>query len=246
MRAVWVATVSNLNIPAQAGKGETAMNQWKKYYLEILDTAEASNLNTIIFQIRPNNDAFYPSKYNPWSTFLTADGSDPGWDPLEWMIEVTHARGMEYHAWLNPYRTSVSSLNMSLTSKDPVTGIEKIQDLDQTELNNYKTSYFNNLKNRNPGIDNPVLASGEELYYNVVLGSEGKFILNPASEKVRTHIYNTITEIVDNYDIDGIHFDDYFYPNDTAYAGNNATYKGRTYSSEPYYDQYDYNNYLLE
>ena len=246
MRAVWVATVSNLNIAPQSGKGEAAINQWKNYYLEILDTAEASNLNTIIFQIRPNNDAFYPSKYNPWSTFLTADGSDPGWDPLKWMIEVTHARGMEYHAWLNPYRTSVSSLNMSLTSKDPVTGIEKIQDLDQTALNNYKTSYFSNLKNRNPGIDNPVLASGEELYYNVVLGSEGKFILNPASEKVRKHIYNTITEIVDNYDIDGIHFDDYFYPNDAGYAGSNQTYKGRTYSSEPYYDQFDYNNYLLE
>lgn len=246
MRAVWVATVSNLNIAPQSGKGEAAINLWKSYYLEILDTAEASNLNTIIFQIRPNNDAFYPSKYNPWSTFLTADGSDPGWDPLKWMIEVTHARGMEYHAWLNPYRTSVSSLNMSLTSKDPVTGIEKIQDLDQTALNNYKTSYFSNLKNRNPGIDNPVLASGEELYYNVVLGSEGKFILNPASEKVRKHIYNTITEIVDNYDIDGIHFDDYFYPNDAGYAGSNQTYKGRTYSSEPYYDQFDYNNYLLE
>ena len=120
MRAVWVATVSNLNISPQSGKGEAAINQWKNYYLEILDTAEASNLNTINFQIRPNNDAFYPSKYNPWSTFLTADGSDPGWDPLKWMIEVTHARGMEYHAWLNPYRTSVSSLNMSLTSKDPV------------------------------------------------------------------------------------------------------------------------------
>lgn len=246
MRAVWVATVGNLNIAPQTGRGDAAIQNWKNYYLEILDTAEASNLNTIIFQIRPANDAFYPSKYNPWSTYLIADGTDPGWDPLKWMIEVTHERGMEYHAWLNPYRASVGTLSMNLTEKDPVTGIEKITDLDQTELNEYKTSYYSSLRDRNPGIDNPVLLSGEELHYNVVLGSEGKFILNPASEKVRTHINNTISEIVDNYDIDGIHFDDYFYPNDAGYAGTNETYKGKTYSSEPYYDQFDYNNYLLE
>lgn len=246
MRAVWVATVGNLNIAPQTGKGEVAINQWKGYYLEVLDNAEANNLNTIIFQIRPANDAFYPSKYNPWSTYLVADGTDPGWDPLEWMIEVTHERGMEYHAWLNPYRASTSTLQYSLTEKDPVTEIEKMVDVDQNELNTYKETYFNNLREKNPTIDNPVLKTGSELHYNVVLGSEGKFILNPASDAVIEHINNTIEEIVVNYDIDGIHFDDYFYPNDTAYKGNVEQYKGKTYSSEPYYDVMDYNNYLSE
>ncbi len=246
MRAVWVATVSNLNIKPQAGNSEAAIKQWQGYYLDILDNAESNNLNTIIFQIRPNNDAFYPSKYNPWSEFLIPNGTDPGWDPVKWMIEVTHERGMEYHAWLNPYRTSTDKLAMSLTTADPVSGIESVTDVDQNELNAYKERYFANLKANNPNIDNPALKSGEELHHNVVLGTEGKFVLNPASKQVQTHINNTIAEIIDNYDIDGIHFDDYFYPNDAAYKGSIEEYIGRTYSSEPYYDQLDYNNYIAE
>lgn len=246
MRAVWVATVYNIDINVQPGKGETAINAWKKYYLDILDNAEANGLNTIIFQIRPNNDAFYPSKYNPWSEYLSPDGTDPGWDPLEWMLEVTHARGMEYHAWLNPYRASVSSLSYDLTTKDPVTNIAKIQDIDTKALNEYKEEYYKKLREKNPGMDNPVLATGEKLYHNVVLGTEDKFVLNPASETVRQHLHNTISEIVDNYDIDGIHFDDYFYPDDTGYGGSNAELKGYTYSSEPLVDKADYKEYLAE
>ena len=107
-RAVWVATVSNIDISKQKNKSDEAINEWKQNYLSILDNAEKYNLNAIIFQIRPCNDAFYPSKYNPWSEFLFAYGKDPGWDPLEWMIEVTHERGMEYHAWMNPYRASLT------------------------------------------------------------------------------------------------------------------------------------------
>lgn len=246
MRAAWVATVYNIDINVQPGKGETAINAWKQYYLDILDNAEKNNLNTIIFQIRPNNDAFYPSKYNPWSEYLSPDGTNPGWDPVEWMIEVTHARGMEYHAWLNPYRTSVGTLSYDLTVSDPVTGIERIQDVDTAALNNYKEEYFARLREQNPGMENPALATGEELYHNVLLGTEDKFILNPASETVIQHLHNTISEIIDNYDIDGIHFDDYFYPNDTAYAGSNTELKGRTYSCEPEVDLADYKQYLAE
>ena len=83
MRAVWVATVGNLNIDPQIGKTQAAITRWKNNYLAILDQAEANNLNTIVFQVRPSNDAFYPSKYNPWSSYLVPDGTDPGWDPLE-------------------------------------------------------------------------------------------------------------------------------------------------------------------
>lgn len=245
MRAVWVATVYNIDIAAQPGKGENAINTWKNYYLSVLDNAEKNNFNTIIFQIRPCNDAFYPSKYNPWSKYLSPDGTDPGWDPLEWMLEVTHARGMEYHAWLNPYRATVGS-SIKLTEEDPVTNIAKITDIDRTALNRYKEENFAQLREQNPGMENPVLETGEELYHNVVLGTENLFVLNPASEKVRTHIENTIAEIIDNYDIDGIHFDDYFYPNDCAYSGSNVELKGRTYSCEPEVDYNDYKQYMAE
>lgn len=246
MRAVWVATVSNLNIGAQIGKGEKAINNWKKNYLEILDNAEANNLNTIIFQIRPANDAFYPSKYNPWSKYLCPDGSDPGWDPVAWMIEVTHERGLEYHAWLNPYRASVSTLGKSITKEDSVTGSRGVIDYDIDEYNKYKENYFADLREANPSISNPVLQTGSALYHDVLFGTEGKLILNPASENVQEHIKNTIEEIVDNYEIDGIHFDDYFYPATSTYKGNNAEYKGYTFSCEPSVDLSDYKAYLNE
>ena len=121
MRAVWVATVSNIDFKKQSGTSEADINDWKARYIKVLDNAEAKNLNTIIFQIRPNNDAFYPSKYNPWSEYLVGYGVDPGWDPLEWMLEVTHARGMEFHAWLNPYRTSTSALTFDYKETVPGT-----------------------------------------------------------------------------------------------------------------------------
>lgn len=246
MRAVWVATVSNLNISLQVGKSESSINKWKQQYLDILDNAEANNLNTIIFQVRPANDAFYPSKYNPWSTYLVQDGTDPGWDPLEWMIEVTHERGLEYHAWLNPYRATVSTLGKSITTKDSVTGSTGVIDYDTNEYNQYKEKYFSSLRDANPNITNPVLQTGENLYHDVLFGTEGKMILNPASPRVQEHIKNTIEEIVDNYDIDGIHFDDYFYPATATYKGANNQYKGYTFSCEPSVDLADYKLYLSE
>lgn len=246
MRAVWVATVSNIDFRKQDGTSEAAINDWKARYLKVLDNAQEKNLNTIIFQIRPNNDAFYPSKYNPWSEYLVGYGVNPGWDPLEWMLEVTHARGMEYHAWLNPYRTSTASL--SFDYKEPVAGTNGtcIVDYDEDALDKYKTSFFANLKSKveasGTTYDNPIF--GESLLHDVVLGAEDKFVLNPASQNVLDHLNNTISELVDNYDIDGIHFDDYFYPNDDVYKGNKAELKGYTFSTEPYRDFEDYQNYL--
>lgn len=245
MRAVWVATVSNIDFGKQDGTSESAINDWKARYLKVLDNAEAKNLNTIIFQIRPNNDAFYPSKYNPWSEYLAGYGVDPGWDPLEWMLEVTHARGMEFHAWLNPYRTSTAAL--SFDYKEPVQGTtgEQIVDYDQDALDAYKDKFFGSLKTKAEAngatYDNPIF--GEHMHYDVVLGAEDKFVLNPASDRVLEHLNNTITELVENYNIDGIHFDDYFYPNDTVYRGSKAELKGYTFSTEPYRDMEDYKKY---
>ena len=248
MRAVWVATVSNIDFKKQSGTSEADINDWKARYIKVLDNAEAKNLNTIIFQIRPNNDAFYPSKYNPWSEYLVGYGVDPGWDPLAWMLEVTHARGMEFHAWLNPYRTSTSALSFDYKETVAGTKNECIVDYDEDALDAYKTTYFNNLKTKAEAggktYDNPIF--GESLLHDVVLGAEDKFVLNPASDNVLEHLNNTISELVENYNIDGIHFDDYFYPNDAVYQGTKAELKGYTFSTEPYRDIEDYQKYLSD
>ena len=97
---------------------------------------------------------------------------DPGWDPVEWMIEVTHEAGLEYHAWFNPYRTSVTSLSYSITDVDQATGSHYIYDYNKDELYNYKQTYFKELsdtcKKNNNVVDNPAFATGAELDHNVL------------------------------------------------------------------------------
>ena len=247
MRAVWVSPIVN-DIPKQKGTDDSSINAWKEYYISVLETCKSYNLNTIIFHVRPSNDAFYPSKYNPWSEFLYSYGKDPGWDPLEWMVEVTHEYGMEYHAWLNPYRASTSTVSVDpmILSDDG----SKVVDYNDSVLQANKANYFANLKKKcekaydGTDVDNPVFAEGEQLKNNVVMGTGKQYVLNPASETTIKHIENTIREIVENYEVDGIHFDDYFYPNDTSYSGTNTELKGYTYSFEPYVDMADYKAYL--
>jgi uncharacterized lipoprotein YddW (UPF0748 family) len=75
--------------------------------MKLIDEAKADNLNTLIVQIRPTADSFYPSKIFPWSQWLTGkEGIDPGYDPLKFLIEETHKANLEFHAWFNPYRVS--------------------------------------------------------------------------------------------------------------------------------------------
>jgi uncharacterized lipoprotein YddW (UPF0748 family) len=101
-RAVWVATVNNIDWPSK--RGLSAAEQ-RAEMNAILDRARALNLNAVIFQIRPAADALYESKLEPWSEYLTGtQGRDPGYDPLAEWIAGAHARGLELHAWLNPYR----------------------------------------------------------------------------------------------------------------------------------------------
>ena len=244
-RSVWVCTVSNMDISKQASSSESSIQAWKNEYLDILNNSKELGMNAIIFQVRPNNDAFYPSKYNPWSEFLAGYGVDPGWDPLGWMIEVTHAAGLEYHAWLNPYRTSVSALSYYPLKKDSATNSSYWTDHDEAEAYNFKQSYFADKKQvleaNNNVVDNPILDTGEALNQEVVYGAEDKFVLNPAHPKTIELLNNTITELIENYDIDGIHFDDYFYPDDKNYKGSNTSYRNITFSTEP---NIDYNDYL--
>ena len=209
LRGVWVATVDNIDVAKQNGTTESAQKAYKQKLLDIIDKVEYYGMNTIFFQIRPANDAFYESKYNPWSQFLAGRGVNPGWDVLTWFLDECHARGIEVHAWLNPYRVSSGNIiNNSMTAE---------------EVKNVKLSFRAQMKNDQGNIDNPVVNGTDEEYLEaVVAGKEGKLILNPARETTINHINNTIREIIENYDVDGIHFDDYFYPSGGIEVGIDA------------------------
>jgi uncharacterized lipoprotein YddW (UPF0748 family) len=102
LRGMWLATVSGRDWPSKVGL--TAERQ-RAELLAHLDTAVERRLNAVIFQVRPSADALWPSPYEPWSHYLTGtQGKDPGWDPLGTAVEEAHARGLELHAWFNPYR----------------------------------------------------------------------------------------------------------------------------------------------
>ena len=148
----------------------------------------------MFFQVRPTNDAFYKSDINPWSQFLVGAGVDPGWDPLEWMVEQTHNRGMEFQCWMNAFRVTQSSiLGSGETAKNYTV----------TELIGRKKAAISTLADNNYAKLHPEA---------VVMGSEDcKLILNPGDLGVQKHIVDTLKEIVENYDVDGLHFDDYFY-----------------------------------
>jgi uncharacterized lipoprotein YddW (UPF0748 family) len=100
-RGVWVATVSNIDWPSKPG---LPASQQKSEALAILDRAKALNMNAVIWQVRPMADAFYKSDLEPWSRYLSGAGKSPGYDPLEFVVEEAHKRGLELHAWFNPYR----------------------------------------------------------------------------------------------------------------------------------------------
>lgn len=139
------------------------------------------NMNAVVVHVRPFGDAMYQSDYFPWSRYVSGtQGKDPGFDPLEIMVEEAHTRGLEFHAWINPYRITSSSTNVKDLSKDNPARI-------------YRTD--NKTSN-----DRYVLTYGGKLYYN------------PSVKQVQTLLINGIKEIVENYEVDGIHFDDYFYP----------------------------------
>ncbi len=103
-RGVWVATVANIDWPSKKG---LPVSQQKQELLAILNRARAANLNAIVLQVRPMADALYSSKKEPWSAFLTGEmgvAPSPFWDPLAFAVEECHRRGLELHAWINPYR----------------------------------------------------------------------------------------------------------------------------------------------
>ena len=106
MRGAWVTTVWNEDMPKQKDATEKSIEEYKAVFLDVLDTLEKYNMNTIFFQIRPANDTFYQSAINDWSKYLVGAGVDPGWDPMAWMIEKTHERHMYFMGWMNAFRVT--------------------------------------------------------------------------------------------------------------------------------------------
>lgn len=230
MRGMWIQTVWNGDIFQT-----NSVQSFKNNYLSILDTLEEYNFNTVFFQIRPNNDAFYVSELNPWSRWMTGVQGKPlmengeVFDPLEWIIEVTHERGMQLIGWMNAYRVSYSTLFSGSSNSNS-----------KTQVDNAVTRTLNSLAKENYARLHPEY---------VLLGdTDAKLILNPGEPNVQRFLTNTITEIVTKYDIDGVHFDDYFYLDSTNSAAaevavnSEAQYMNADTAFNDYYN--DFQTYI--
>ncbi|MFK7968835.1 MAG: glycoside hydrolase family 10 protein [Bacteroidia bacterium] len=168
-RGVWVATFANLDWPSAKGLSVAAQ---KAEYIELLDRIEATGFNAIFVQVRPSGDALYESSYEPWSEFLTGtQGQHPGYDPLPFLIEEAHKRGLEFHAWLNPFR-AVSHTRFREIASD--------------HISLRYPDWF--------------ITHGTIKYFN------------PGVPAVRDYLSCVVLEVAEKYEVDGIHFDDYFYP----------------------------------
>jgi uncharacterized lipoprotein YddW (UPF0748 family) len=119
MRAVWIATVANIDWPSNAN---LTVEQQQKEFIELLDLSKEYHMNTVVFQIRPAADAFYASKYEPWSQWLTGKQGkkpDPFYDPLTFASSECRKRGLDLHVWINPYR-AVTDVNNNQTAPDHI------------------------------------------------------------------------------------------------------------------------------
>lgn len=184
LRGVWISTHLSLDWPVRT---QTPLQQ-QTALKGILDHNKTTGMNAAYFQVRSQADAMYPSAHEPWSYYLTNQQGKapiPFWDPLQFAVEETKKRGMEFHAWINPYRAVATLANAG-----------------------------------NPAHYAPNHVSKTHPEWMLTVGTVQ--ILNPGLPAVREHVTNVIVDIVKRYDIDGIHFDDYFYPNGTT--GDDAAY----------------------
>ncbi|UQA96429.1 glycoside hydrolase family 10 protein [Streptomyces halobius] len=193
LRGMWLATVANRDWPSAPG---LAPGRQQEELLAHLDTARERRLNAVFFQVRPTADALWPSPYEPWAQYLTGEqGRHPGWDPLGFAVREAHRRGLELHAWCNPYRVANHTDPARLAPGHPARW--------------------------HPGW---VIPYGGKLYYN------------PGLPEVRRFVQDAMLDAVRRYPVDGVHFDDYFYPypvagqtfdDDAAYAEYGAQFADR-------------------
>lgn len=181
MRGVWVSTIYNIDYPSAQGLSADAL---KSEADTILDNIAAMGLNTVFLQVRPSADALYPSEIFPWSRYISGtvgQAPDGDFDVLAYWVEGAHSRGLQLHAWINPYRIT----------KDG-------------------QSEWDALPENSPAKQHP----------EWVIEYEDNYYFNPGLPAVQQLVVDGAAEIVENYDVDGIHLDDYFYPgtdfNDSA------------------------------
>jgi len=170
-RGAWVASVSNIDWPSQPG---LSTGQQKAELLGILNRAVQLKLNAIILQVRPACDALYSSQLEPWSEYLTGTmgkSPSPYYDPLEFAVTEAHKRGLELHAWFNPFRARQSGAKSPASNK--------------------------HISQTHPRL---VRQYGKLLW------------LDPGEREVQDHSLRVVMDVVKRYDIDAVHFDDYFYP----------------------------------
>lgn len=171
LRAVWVATVSNIDFPSSP---TISSDVQKAEFIKLLNMHQQNGMNAVVVQIRPATDAFYPSPLEPWSQWLTGIQGQPPvpyYDPLQFMITETHKRKMEFHAWMNPYRAVFSTGSSSLSA---------------THITRIHPEWF--------------LTYGDKKYFD------------PGNKEAQEFVVEVIKDITERYDVDAIHFDDYFYP----------------------------------
>lgn len=169
MRGAWISTI-NGDWPSSAARSST--EKQKQEFTKMLDDLQGMGINAVFVQVRASGDALYPSNLVPWSKYLTnTQGKNPGYDPLKFMISESHKRGMEFHAWFNPFRANSTGTTSGLAA--------------------------NHVANQHPDW---IVKNGSQLY------------INPGIPAARQHVIAAIMEVVDGYDIDGVHLDDYFYP----------------------------------
>ena len=189
-RATWLTTAWGNDWPKTKVTNDATRKQQQDSLIAIFDRLQAGNMNAVCLQVRGRSDAFYQSSYEPWAAELAgARGKDPGYDPLAFAIEEAHKRGLELHAWVNPFRVTSSG---TLSTSDKV--------------------WLN--------------AGQWIIQYNN--GSFSGQIIDPGYPEAREYVLNVLMEIVNNYDIDGIVMDDYFYPyggTTTEDAASKALYK---------------------
>ncbi|MCZ7682039.1 MAG: family 10 glycosylhydrolase [Sandaracinaceae bacterium] len=182
LRAAWVASVFNITWPS---RNDLSVAASRAEIARILDLMAALRMNAAVVQIRPESDALYRSSIEPWSRFLTGtQGTDPGWDPLAVWIEEAHARGIELHAWMNPYR--------GMASASATTAATHVTRTLSPHAHPWSTTIW----------------------------------MDPGASEVRAHVVSVVRDVVGRYDVDGIHFDDYFYPypDGTRTFPDDATY----------------------
>lgn len=184
-RAAWIATVGNIDWPSKQG---LSAQQQQQEFINHLNYLKSAGFNAVIVQVRPAADVFYESQLEPWSRYLSGKQGQPPfpkYDPLDFMIEETHKRNMEFHAWFNPFRALVSNS-------------------------------FNPNPESHPTKKHP----------DWIIPYDGKSYFDPGNAQARQHIIKVIMEAVNNYDLDAVHIDDYFYPYPVA---------GKTFNDETSY-----------